>query len=267
MSGLTRPRGTLPARVYWFRRFLVLGTALALVFAVARLIGGGGAEEPPPAAVPAAGSPSSTGPTQRPLVGPVPVTPKAGQGKPKGNGTGKPKGNGTGKPKGQQGQAGQGQQGQQQTSTSTPLAQPSGPCAVNEISVTADLRRAIAGRDITIPLELTGTQAACTFRVGPRTLLVKIVSGDDRIWSTQDCRRAVKVRNVVVRSAQPTRISITWKGRRSDDGCPSGTAWAKPGWYHAITSAIGSEPSDTQFRLVAPPRPVVTQTADPKPQG
>ncbi len=31
MSSLTRPRGPLPRRVYWVRRVLVLGTALALV--------------------------------------------------------------------------------------------------------------------------------------------------------------------------------------------------------------------------------------------
>ena len=39
MPSLTR--GPLPARVYWRRRLLVLGSALLLVFAFARLLGAG----------------------------------------------------------------------------------------------------------------------------------------------------------------------------------------------------------------------------------
>src|SRR3954451_14425001 len=34
-------RGPLPARVYWVRRIMVLGTALRLVFAIARGLGNG----------------------------------------------------------------------------------------------------------------------------------------------------------------------------------------------------------------------------------
>ena len=39
MPALTR--GPLPARVYWVRRMLVLGTALLLMFGIARLLGNG----------------------------------------------------------------------------------------------------------------------------------------------------------------------------------------------------------------------------------
>src|SRR3712207_838388 len=49
MSGVTRPRGPLPARVYWVRRALVLGLAVVLVFAIGRLLQGftfGGDESP-----------------------------------------------------------------------------------------------------------------------------------------------------------------------------------------------------------------------------
>ncbi len=42
MRSMARPRGPLPARVYWVRRVLVLGVALALVFGIARLLGGTG---------------------------------------------------------------------------------------------------------------------------------------------------------------------------------------------------------------------------------
>ena len=42
MTTVTRPRGPLPARVYWTRRLLLVVVAFALVFGVARLLGSGG---------------------------------------------------------------------------------------------------------------------------------------------------------------------------------------------------------------------------------
>src|SRR3954454_2759742 len=48
------PRGPLPARVYWFRRTLVLVAALALVFGIGKLLTGFGGD---PKATTAAGVP------------------------------------------------------------------------------------------------------------------------------------------------------------------------------------------------------------------
>lgn len=253
MRSLTRPRGKLPARVYWFRRGLVLVTVFAVVFGIGRLLGGDGDESAAQEAAPAAARPSAspTTPETRP-IGPVQV-----QAKPRK----------AGKKGAQQKKQENRKPSEQAKATKTPLAQPSGPCAADEVTIQADVGTAAAGGKITIPLQLTGTQAACRFAFGPDTVVVKITSGKDRIWSSQDCRRAIKKRNVVVRSAQPTRVDVTWSGRRSDEGCPVQTGWALPGYYHAVTAAIGSEPSDTQFRLTAPPRAVVTKTAEPKPKS
>ncbi|HET7683018.1 MAG TPA: hypothetical protein VFK34_05070 [Marmoricola sp.] len=234
MTSPARRPGRLPARVYWFRRGLVLFTAFALVFGFARLLGGGAeADEAPQAAAPAAAHPSTAAPTQP--IGPMPLSRAKKKGKHK-------------------------------AAATAPLAQPSGDCDVDEITVRAALDVGHAGGDVRIPLELTGTQAACRFRVSPSTVVVKIVSGSDRIWSSQDCGRAIKPQDVVVRSARPTTVEMTWNGRRSEDGCPGGTRWAMPGWYHAVTAAIGSEPSDTQFQLTLPNRPVITKTASPRPE-
>src|SRR5437764_9106183 len=40
MTGVARPRGPLPARVYWTRRLLLVAVAFALVFGLAHLLGG-----------------------------------------------------------------------------------------------------------------------------------------------------------------------------------------------------------------------------------
>ena len=67
MSTVTRPRGPLPRRVYWVRRLLVLGIALALVFGIGRLLGGGPAQDDDPSAQPAAATASSATPSMQPL--------------------------------------------------------------------------------------------------------------------------------------------------------------------------------------------------------
>ena len=67
MAALTR--GSLPARVYWTRRLMVLGTAVLLVIGIARLLGGGSDDSTPRAnddkAVQAAATPTAE-PSQPP---------------------------------------------------------------------------------------------------------------------------------------------------------------------------------------------------------
>jgi hypothetical protein len=234
MSNQARPRRRLPARVYWFRRAMVLLTALALVFAIGRLLTGSGSGSPESKARVTAGSPS---PTNTPgVVGPLPLGASGSTGRPAAAGT------------------------------PTVLAAPSGPCAADEITVAPTVPHPVAGGRVDLVLELTGIKPACTFTVSSRSIVAKITSGKDRIWSTQDCPRAIRATSVVVRSAAPTQVTLIWSGRRSDDECTRSAAWALPGYYHLTAAVIGSEPGDTQFRLTLAPRQVITKTAHPKPK-
>jgi hypothetical protein len=216
---------------------MVLVTAVALVFAIGRLLGGSGSSATgggagDTAAVSAART--STTPTPS-VVGPQPFAPTP---------TGKAAVGPTADP--------------------VVLAQPDGPCAADEITVTPSVPTAFAAGRVDLVLDLTGIKPACTFTVSSRTLAAKVISGKDRIWSTQDCPNAVKESTVVVRSAQPTRVVVTWSGRRSDEDCTRSTDWALPGYYHVTAAVIGSEPGDAQFRLQLAPRQVITKTAHPK---
>lgn len=241
MGSVVHPRGRLPARVYWFRRSMVLLSALALVFAIGRLLGGGTSGSPGDTAVESAATPTS-GPTAQVsaspaagFVGPMPLRP-----------------------------AGTAAAHPSATGTPVVLAPPSGPCAIDEVTVTPTVPTASAGGKVSLVLELTGIRPACTFSVTSKTVVAKVTSGKDRIWSTQDCPHAIKPTTVVVRSAAPTTVAVPWSGRRSDDECSRSTAWALPGYYHLTAAAIGSAPATAQFRLGVPPRPVVTKTAHPK---
>ena len=225
-------RGPLPARVYWFRRLLVLGTAFALVFGIGRLLVGGSdatsSGEDTAAQVAAGTAPTSAAPT----------TPAATPTKHR-----------------------------TRTPKPTPtLAAPEGDCDGSDIAVTPKVTNPVAGRDVLVVLQLRTLQSeACTWRTGPDALTVNITSGKDAIWSSRQCPRAVPVRDVVVRKAVTTNLGIMWReARRSGEECTKLTDWAMPGWYHVTAAALGGEPSDLQFELKRPTAGTVTQTATPK---
>jgi hypothetical protein len=237
MTSLTR--GPLPAGVYWRRRLLVLTLAIFLVICFARVLGGGSdGSSDDPAAEQVASSQTSSGDGSH------------------GTSTG-PSGQDTHKTK----KPGKGHS----SSQGLVLAEPDGPCADGDIAVTPDVRDPVAGRDVFIVLKLrTLTSEACTWRVSPQHITLKITSGNDEIWTSRECPRAIPTHGVVVRRDATTNVGITWNARRSNEHCTLQTEWALPGFYHVAAAALAGEPSDLQFELATPQASVVTQTAEPQ---
>jgi len=239
MAVLTR--GSLPARVYWTRRLMVLGTAVLLVVAIARVLGGGsdGSSTANDDEAVQAAAGTTTGPTE--AAPPPPGVTK------------------TRKPK----------KSKQPTASATPeapvLASPSGMCADEDIAATPQIERAVAGSDVRVVIALrTIRSEACTWRVSPESLTLKITSGKDDIWSSRECPRAIQSQDVIVRRSVTSNIAILWSAKRSDDECSRMTTWALPGWYHVAVAALAGEPSDVQFELEKPEPKVVTETVPPK---
>lgn len=228
-------RGPLPARVYWVRRLLVLGTAFLLVFAVARLLGGGSdASDGDQAAQLSADTSSASSPSAS-----EPTTPSETARK-------------------------QGKKKTREPDPTPTLAAPTGECAGADVAVTPEVQSAVAGRDVMVVLQLrTLVAEACTWRVAPDTLAVSITSGDDDVWSSRECPKAIPVREVVVRKASTTSIGIRWNAKRSDENCSRFTDWAMPGWYHVTAAALAGEPSDLQFELTRPTPATITKTVRP----
>jgi hypothetical protein len=237
MTALTR--GPLPARVYWTRRIMVLGTALLLVFGLARLLTGGSDASAPEAgaqAVQAGAAPTTSAATT--TASPPPGVTQAREPR---------------KP-------------QKKKSREPVLAEPDGPCVDEDIAVTPEVEKAVAGSPVLIAVGLRSIDAeACTWQVSPETMTLKITSGKDDIWLSRQCPGAVPTRNVVVRQDATATVRVRWSARRSDDECTRQTTWALPGWYHVAVAALAGEPSDLQFELERPRREVVTQTVAPQP--
>ena len=251
MSAVTRPRGPLPARVYWTRRVLLTVLALALVLGVARLVGGGGGGGAP-SALPVAASESST---------------PSATGTPTGTPTG------TAVPSGSAGTTPTAATATPHGAVGSPLAQPTGSCPSGDVVATPTIKRhAYAGRPVIFELLLTTRQSpACTWTVSASSLAVKVVqqtggsstSQEDRIWTTQQCRGAVPRQSVVLRPDSPAAVDVAWNGHRSDSDCSLSTPWIEPGEYDVVAAAYGSDPVDRSFSLVL--APVTTVTASPKP--
>lgn len=230
MGPVTNPRRRLPQRVYWVRRGVVVLVALALVFGIGKLLGGTGSD---PSASDTASTSAARQPASSGAVLPMgPTAPVATTRK---------------------------------KQKAVPLVAPSGTCTDDEVSVLPSVARAWAGGPIVIRLQLSGTQPACTFKVSPESLVVKIASGVDRIWSTQDCPKAVRSQEVVVRSGATTTVPVVWSGRRSDKDCSSSPTWALPGFYHVFAAAYGSTPADVQFEVTRATPRIVTRTPRPRP--
>lgn len=240
MTSMTR--GPLPARVYWTRRILVIAVALLLVLGIAKVLTLGSDGSSDPQARQVAAEPTQSGTvTTTPSSSPTKGTKKNKQDKRPGKG--------------------------KKTSEAPVLAQPNGPCADEDIAITPEVKRSVAGPhgEVLVALVLrTLDSEACTWRVSHDTVTMKISSGKDDIWSSRQCPRAIPVTSVVVRKAVSTTVDVTWSGRRSDDECSRMTQWALPGFYHVTAAALAGEPADEQFELTAPQGAVVTTSPSPQ---
>jgi hypothetical protein len=245
---MSRPKGPLPPRVYWFRRMLVLSVAMGLVVAVAQLLGSSTGDEPGATARVASGRP--TGPASM-------AAPSSTDDARPGRDRQGDKASGA-----DESSNSEGREDRKPKKTQTPPPEPTGPCDASDIVATPEVPGdAYAGGSVRFRVTLTTRESpACTWTVSPTTMVVKLVSGQDRIWSSQDCPAAVPSTEVVVRKDFTTDVDVVWRGQRSDSTCSRTTAWAQPGWYHVQAAAFGSEPSDVQFELEPPVRPTVTAT-------
>jgi len=254
MSALTSPQGPLPARVYWFRRVMVLAVVFLVVFGTARLFGGdddGSAERAAQASASTKKDGTEKDASAKDGQGVAPTagaTPSAGA-------TPTAAATPTATP----------------TKTETPLPAPTGACRNSDVVVTPQVAKERRTVRVGIDLVLrTKTAVACTWEVSPKNVTVKIDSGPrnspDDIWLSAHCPDAVPTKSVTVYRDTDTSVHMVWNGRRSDTECSKSTNWAKVGWYHVKAAAYAGEPTDVQFELRRPSPVTVTKTVDPKPE-
>ncbi|MDQ3616160.1 MAG: hypothetical protein M3393_05970 [Actinomycetota bacterium] len=243
MSSVTKPKGPLPVRVYWTRRLLALGLVLALVFGISRLFGGSLTDAGTPSARPAAAGIAAQPPVPGPSLSASPTQRPDSDDRPRENK----------------------KRERHAKSEKTPLAMPTGPCDGSDVKVVPSVdAKTYAGNDVDISLALSTIESpACSWEVSSKSVVLRVTSGSDPIWTTQDCRDAIPEQPVVVRKDSDTLVKVTWTGQRSDDQCSRFPDWALPGFYYATAAAYGGDPADVQFELVRP----VAKTIPSKPEA
>jgi hypothetical protein len=79
----------------------------------------------------------------------------------------------------------------------------------------------------------------CLIDMGSKALSFTIISGKDRIWSSDDCQ-GKGTRDVrLLKPGQTMWARAVWSKVRSTPGCPKGMPSAKPGYYVVDGSAGG----------------------------
>lgn len=212
MGALLRPVGPHPAATYWWRRLLLLGVVVVSGVVLLRACG---ADE----------SPDSAGLVPQSQTQPQPGSTAGEEPRPRASSAKTPRRSPKPSP----------------TGSSSPSATPSPdepagprrcPDSAIEVSTQTDERVYAAAAKPRLVLAVENvSDEPCRRDVGQRALELTITSGEDRIWSSDDCApggpRAVRL----LRPGRPYAVALTWTPRRSAAGCPGDQPAAQPGTY------------------------------------
>ena len=131
---------------------------------------------------------------------------------------------------------------------------PSAPVACTDAVLEVQARAeqdsyAVTGRPL-LMLSVTNTgDAPCTRDLGQAAVELLVVSGDDRIWSSDDCAPGGPAGVEVLEPGEPSRTQVTWPGRRSLPGCAGPQADAEAGTYRVGARVGELRVQGSAFRL------------------
>nr|WP_294693087.1 hypothetical protein [uncultured Friedmanniella sp.] len=254
MSSVLHPVGPEPEQTYWARRLALVLSLVVVVGVVAALIssmlGTGSAVSAapaPPAATlqPASSVTPSASPT--PSAWPTPST-SASSASPSPSAS-----SSAASSSGTSASASPSSTAEAKTSaTKKPRPKPTGPVAC----APAKLRTTLTGKQTLKPKQdnkltlslINGSDSTCTVSVTAKNFELKIFSGTDRIWSSNDCATALKPISRKVKAEDAVEWTMTWDGNRSAKGCKDRPEIPRAGTYFATAQLDGAKP--VQLRMI-----------------
>ncbi|GAB2690558.1 hypothetical protein [Thalassiella azotivora] len=217
MNRVLRPVGPEESSVYWRRR------ALALVLLVALVLGGWFLVRA------VAGDDTPDG------------APTAQDGEPQGSATDDAVDDAGDEAGDAEPGAGAGEEPAPETTPEVPPCEP----ATLQVTATADATTYPEGVQPTLGMRIRNVgDAECTVDAGSAALELLVVSGADRIWSSDDCQEDSVNDVQVVPPGAELVSSVQWPRQRSAPGCPADLPQPRPGTYQLTGRAgeITSEP-------------------------
>jgi hypothetical protein len=103
-----------------------------------------------------------------------------------------------------------------------------------------------------LTLTITNTSSTtCTRDMGSGAVEFLVFSGEDRVWSSDDCGTG-KAASVVTLAPRARKVvTLTWAGKRSKPNCAGSHEEAKPGTYRVVGRAGTLQSSGAVFRFHA----------------
>lgn len=95
---------------------------------------------------------------------------------------------------------------------------------------------------------INGSDQTCIASVTRKNFELKIYSGQDRIWSTDDCSTAVKTVKTTLKAQQAVAWKMAWNGRRSRTDCKNRPEVPRAGTYFATAQLKAAKP--VQLRMI-----------------
>lgn len=106
------------------------------------------------------------------------------------------------------------------------------------------------GKDHELDLSVVnGTGDTCELTVDQDSFELRIYSGTDRIWTTDQCAEWVRPTTVTLEPEQAHEWTTTWQGRRGDDDCGLDRNPLRAGTYVATAEYEEAEPVQLVMRL------------------
>lgn len=234
------PVGPEASETYWARRVIVI---VAVVVVLAALIAAivnatrGNTATPAPAARPTVAAAASPTPTSistelRTPGAPSPSTSSSSSSKP--SPAAKSSGPKSSKP----------------SPSSDPNQTATVTCPADKLRVTlTGKHRLKVKQSTTFNLSvINGSPQTCVAAITPDNFELKIYSGNDRIWSTNDCAAKVKKINKTLAAERSTSWTMSWNGRRSKASCKQPSEIPRAGTYFVTAQLKDAKP--VQLRMI-----------------
>lgn len=145
------------------------------------------------------------------------------------------------------------------TPTPSPTVKPvrtpaAGSCADGALTLTTttDADAYAVGGTPKITLVVKNTSAAaCRRDLGAGAVELLVFSGQDRVWSSDDCNPGKAVAVATLAPAGSQSVVKTWTGTRSKPGCAGTKAQARPGTYRVMARVGTLRVEGAVFRIQA----------------
>ena len=208
-----QPVGPLPASTYWRRRVMLGVVALVVLLLVTRSCGGSASKDTLAGGspTPSAGAPTTVAST---AASPLPSL----------NAVARP------------------------SSPAAPAICADGVLQVTTVADAASYAQGSAPR-FTLTIRNTGT-VACRRALGPGAVELRVFSGEDRIWSSDDCNESKEQGILTLAAGEAKATTVQWSGKRTHPGCTIGEA-AQPGTYRVSARVGGLIRQGSVFTITA----------------